>query len=167
MVDYIITNSKCPIIVDADGIGIIKENEKLLKRLEGRGVITPHPGEMANFLGMTIEEVEKDRISIAKKVAEKYKIVVLLKGYNTVISDGVSTYINTTGNSKMASGGMGDSLTGIINAFLSQTSKILESTLIGAYIHGYIGDELSESNYIVNARDIINNLPSYIDKLVK
>ena len=62
---------------------------------------------------------------------------------------------------------MGDSLTGIINAFLSQTSKILESTLIGAYIHGYIGDELSESNYIVNARDIINNLPSYIDKLVK
>lgn len=167
IVEYIITNSKCPIIVDADGIGIIKENEKLLKMLEGRGIITPHPGEMANFLETTIEEVEKNRISIAKKVAEKYKIVVLLKGYNTVISDGINTYINTTGNSKMASGGMGDSLTGIINAFLSQTSKILESTLIGAYIHGYIGDELSKSNYIVNARDIINNLSSYIDKLVK
>ena len=167
MMKYIITNSKCPIIVDADGIGIIKEDLEILKMLEGRGIITPHPGEMANFLGITIDDVEKNRIETAKKVANNYKMIVLLKGYNTVISDGINVYINTTGNSKMASGGMGDSLTGIINAFLCQTNNMLESVLIGAYIHGCIGDELSKDNYIVNARDIIKNLPNFIDKLMK
>lgn len=167
MVKYVINNSNCPVIVDADGIKIIKENPQLLKLLKGRAIITPHPGEMANFLGITIEEVEMNRINIAKEVAYKYNLVVLLKGYNTVISDGINTYINVTGNSKMASGGMGDSLTGIINGFLAQTSNILESTLIGTYIHGYIGDELSKNNYIVNARDIISSLPNYIDKFIK
>lgn len=162
----VVDNSICPIIVDADGITLLGKNKELLKNLKGRAIMTPHPGEMARFLGISIREVEEDRINITQKVAKEYGIVVLLKGYNTVISDGKNTYINPTGNSKMASGGMGDALTGIINAFLSQGSNCCEAAIIGAYIHGRIADILSEKFYIVNARDIIRELPKEINNII-
>lgn len=162
----IINNSKCPIVIDADGITLIGKDKTLLKRLKGRAIMTPHPGEMARFLEISIEEVEADRINITKNIAEKYGIIVLLKGYNTVISDGKNVYINPTGNSKMASGGMGDSLTGIINAFLSQGSGLMQATLLGAYVHGRIADNLGKEAYIINARDIINELPREINNII-
>lgn len=162
----VIDNSICPIVVDADGITLLGKNKELLKKLKGRAIITPHPGEMARFLGISVREVEDDRINITQMVAKKYQIVVLLKGYNTVISDGKNTYINPTGNSKMASGGMGDALTGIINAFLSQGSKCCEAAMLGAYVHGRIADVLSEKFYIVNARDIIRELPKEINNIL-
>lgn len=162
----VIENSNCPIVIDADGITLLGKNKDMLSKLEGRAIMTPHPGEMARFLGISVSEVEKDRISITKKVAKEYGIVVLLKGYNTVISDGKNTYINTTGNSKMASGGMGDALTGIINAFLSQGIKCCEAAMLGAYIHGRIADTLANEFYIVNARDIIRELPKEINNII-
>ena len=161
----IINNSKCPIIIDADGITILAKNKDILEKLRNRAIITPHPGEMANLLGVTISEVESDRIRIASEFSKKYGVVVLLKGYNTIITDGNSTYINPTGNSKMASGGMGDALTGIINAFIAQKVNILDAALIGAYIHGYIADKLSKQFYILNARDIINEMPRVINEI--
>ncbi|WP_160691599.1 NAD(P)H-hydrate dehydratase [Clostridium sp. C2-6-12] len=165
LLDKIINNSKCPIVIDADGITLLAQNKALLDNLRNRAIITPHPGEMARFLGITVEEVEVDRIRIAKEVASKYGIIVLLKGYNTVISNGKEVYINPTGNSKMASGGMGDALTGIINGFLSQGINIEQAALLGAYIHGGIGERLGENYYIVNARDIINELPKEINNI--
>lgn len=165
LLKYIIQNSICPIVIDADGITLLGKNKTLLNSLKGRAIITPHPGEMARFLGTTVEEVEADRIKIAKEVAGKYEIIVLLKGYSTVISDGKETYINPTGNSKMASGGMGDALTGIINGFLSQGINIKHSALLGAYVHGRIADRLGKNFYIINARDIINELPKEINTI--
>lgn len=161
----IINNSKCPMVIDADGITILAKNKNMLEKLRNRTIITPHPGEMANLLGLTISEVESDRVRIASEFSKKYGVVVLLKGYNTIITDGNSTYINPTGNSKMASGGMGDALTGIINAFLSQKVNILDAALIGAYIHGYTADKLSKEVYILNARDIINEMPRVINDI--
>lgn len=161
----IVNNSRCPMIIDADGITILAKNRDILEKLRNRAIITPHPGEMANLLGVTISEVESDRIRIASEFSKKYGVVVLLKGYNTIITDGNSTYINPTGNSKMASGGMGDALTGIINAFIAQKVNILEAALIGAYIHGYIADKLSKQFYILNARDIINEIPRVINEI--
>ncbi|RII36751.1 NAD(P)H-hydrate dehydratase [Clostridium chromiireducens] len=166
LLKQVINNSKCPIVIDADGITLIGNNKALLRNLRGRAVITPHPGEMARFLGKTIEEVESDRVNITKEVAEKYGIIVLLKGYNTVISNGRDTYINPTGNSKMASGGMGDALTGIINAFLSQGIDLEKATLFSAYVHGNIADKLGKEVYIVNARDIIKELPKEINSII-
>ena len=166
LLKQVIKNSKCPMVIDADGITLIGKNKSLLKHLKGRAIITPHPGEMAQFLGTTIEEVELDRINITKNVAKKYGIVVLLKGYNTVISNGEDTYINPTGNSKMASGGMGDALTGIINAFLSQGVDLEKAAILGAYVHGNIADRLGSQVYIVNARDIINELPKEINDII-
>lgn len=161
----VINNSSCPLIIDADGITILSKNIDMLEELRGRTIITPHPGEMARLLGVTVRDVESDRINIASQFAKKYGIIVLLKGYNTIISDGQNTYINPTGNSKMASGGMGDALTGIINAFVSQKVNILDAALIGAYIHGYIADKISSEVYILNARDIINEMPKIINDI--
>jgi hydroxyethylthiazole kinase-like uncharacterized protein yjeF len=166
LLEQVINNSKCPVVIDADGITLIGENKSLLDNLKGRAIITPHPGEMARFLGITVEEVESDRTNITIAVAKKYGIVVLLKGYNTVISNGKDTYINSTGNSKMASGGMGDALTGIINAFLSQGVDLEQAALLGAYVHGNIADRLGKQAYIVNARDIINELPKEINDII-
>ena len=162
----IISMSRCPIIIDADGINILADNKDLLSELKGRCIITPHPGEMARFINKKISDIEADRIAIAEKTAEEYGIIILLKGYNTIITDGKKTYINPTGNSKMASGGMGDALTGIINAFVSQGMNLMDSALISAYIHGKIADDLSSENYIINARDIIENLPKKINEIV-
>ena len=161
----IIEETNCNLVLDADALNIISENKDLISGLKGRTVITPHPGEMARLVGKSVAEVEEDRICIAKKFAKENDIIVLLKGYNTVITDGENVFINRTGNSKMASGGMGDCLTGIIASFIGQKNNIIEATLLGAYVHGYIGDELSKSNYIVNARDIIDYLPKTIEKL--
>jgi hydroxyethylthiazole kinase-like uncharacterized protein yjeF len=166
LLEEVINNSKCPVVIDADGITLIGKNKSLLYKLKGRAIITPHPGEMARFLGTTVEDVESNRTSVAKEVAKKYGIVVLLKGYNTVISNGKDVYINPTGNSKMASGGMGDALTGIINAFLSQGVELEQAALAGAYIHGKIADRLGTQVYIVNARDIINELPREINSII-
>jgi len=166
MLKKIIRMSTCPIIIDADGITILANNKDLLSGLKGRCIITPHLGEMARFVNKKISEVEYNRIKIAEKVANEYQIVVLLKGYNTIITDGKQTYVNSTGNSKMASGGMGDALTGIINAFVSQGVELIDSALISAYLHGKIADDLCEKNYIINARDIIRNLPEKINEIV-
>ena len=166
ILEQVINNSRCPVVIDADGINLIGKNKSLLGNLKGRAIITPHPGEMARFLGITVEDVECDRINITREVAKKYGIVVLLKGYNTVISNGIDTYINPTGNSKMASGGMGDALTGIINAFISQGIDLEKAALLGAYVHGKIADKLGKQAYIVNARDIINELPREINNII-
>jgi NAD(P)H-hydrate epimerase len=165
VLNQVISNSTCPIVIDADGITLLGKNRNIINNLRGRAIITPHPGEMARFLGITVEQVEADRIKTAKEVASKYGIIVLLKGYNTVISNGKDVYINPTGNSKMASGGMGDALTGIINGFLSQGINIEQAALLGAYVHGRIGDRLGNNSYIVNARDIINELPKEINNI--
>jgi ADP-dependent NAD(P)H-hydrate dehydratase / NAD(P)H-hydrate epimerase len=166
MLEKVINESKCSIVIDADGIVLLERNKSLLDKLRGRAIITPHPGEMARFLGVTIDEIESNRVKIAKEVAKQYGIVVLLKGYNTVISNGKDIYINPTGNSKMASGGMGDALTGIINAFLSQGINLEQAVLLGAYIHGNIADRLGKQVYIVNARDIIDELPKEINSIM-
>lgn len=166
MLESVINYSRCPIIIDADGITLLEKKKYLLDKLRDRAIITPHPGEMARFLGVTIDVVESNRVKVTKEVASKYGIVVLLKGYNTVISNGHDVYINQTGNSKMASGGMGDALTGIINAFLSQGINLEQAALLGAYVHGNIADKLGEKFYIVNARDIIEELPKEINSIM-
>lgn len=167
LMEQIITNTTCPIVFDADAITLLAKNKFLMKYLSGRLIMTPHSGELARFMDITISEIENNRIKIAKKLSKEYNSIILLKGYNTVISNGVNTYINPTGNSKMASGGMGDALTGIITALVSQGMQLDKASLLGAYIHGAIAEDLSKTSYIINARDIIENLPSKINSLIK
>jgi NAD(P)H-hydrate epimerase len=120
---------------------------------------------MSRITGMPIEKIEKNRIELAKLFAREYDVILLLKGYNTVITDGKTVVINTTGNSAMASGGMGDALTGIIASFIAQGFDPFKAAYIGAYVHGYCGDMLSKDRFCVNALSLIDKLPSGIKEL--
>ncbi|WMJ80497.1 NAD(P)H-hydrate dehydratase [Clostridium sp. MB40-C1] len=157
--------AECPLVIDADGINVLKGKLSLLKDRKGKVVLTPHLGEMSRLTGNSIEEIKKDRSGISKKFAKEYGIVLLLKGHNTIITDGESLLINPTGNSAMASGGMGDCLTGIIASLIGQGLEPFEATYVGAYIHGYCGDKLSEKMFCVNANHVLEKLPYYIKEI--
>jgi len=157
MLKLVCQSAKCPVVIDADGLNVLKDNMKLLK--SGEYVLTPHPKEMERLCGINIDEINKNRISLAENYAEENNVILLLKGYNTVITNGAETYINPTGSSAMASGGMGDALTGIISSFIAQGYKPFTAAVLGAYIHGYIGDKLSEKMFSVNASDLVNEIP--------
>ena len=164
--EKVIKSTKCPLVIDADGLNILSKNKEYFNDIKGRAVITPHLGEMSRLIGKTIEEIEMDKIEISKKFAKEKEVIVLLKGYNTIITDGEEVIINRTGNSKMASGGMGDCLTGIITSFIGQGLSIKDSSILSAYIHGHIGDCLGKKLNSVSARDIIDNLPKKIEELL-
>lgn len=166
-VKNILSKEGCPVVLDADALNVLKDNLELLKNSNRKIVITPHMGEMSRLTGIKIKKLVENRIDIAVKFAREYNVIVLLKGYNTIITDGSEVYINSTGNSKMASGGMGDTLTGIIASFIGQGYEVLKATILGAYIHGYCGDILSKDMFCVNASHIIEKLPYIIENLIK
>ena len=114
---------------------------------------------------MEIKEIESDRIEIAKEFAIEYGVIVILKGYNTIITNGEVSYINPTGNGAMANGGMGDCLTGIIASLCAQGYSPMDASCIGVYAHGECGDKVSEHKFVVTATDIIDNISETIKEL--
>lgn len=165
MLNKFIVNSKCPIVLDADALNIISKDKNLLSFIKGRAIVTPHPGEMARLLGKSVAYVEENRIDVCRNYSKENGLVTLLKGYNTLISNGQEVIINTTGSSKMASGGMGDCLTGIITSLIGQKLGIYEGAILGAYLHGFAGDRLGENRHSVNGRDVIEEIPKIINEI--
>ncbi len=138
--EYVLQNSKSPIILDADGINCIIESIDILKEVKAPVVLTPHPGEMSRLMSTTVAEVQQDRIGCAKKLADKYGVVVVLKGANTVITDGEDVFVNTTGNPGMAMGGTGDMLAGMIGGLVAQGVAPFDAAKYAVYLHGLCGD---------------------------
>ena len=158
------------VIIDADGLNLISENRELLEKIHNRAVLTPHIMEFSRLSGLSPNEIMEDRqedFTECKKFAEKTGTILLLKGKNTLITDGKRVYVNSTGNSYMANGGMGDCLTGIISSLSGQQYSLMNSAKIGAFLHGYIGDCLSEKQYIINATHIIEKIPEYMKEIFK
>jgi ADP-dependent NAD(P)H-hydrate dehydratase / NAD(P)H-hydrate epimerase len=158
-----------PMVVDADGINIIAEDPDILLKRQADIILTPHPGEMARLVKTTPSDVQSDRIGHARQFAEKYKVCIVLKGAHTVIAlpDG-HVYINSTGNSGMASAGMGDVLTGMIAGFMAQGYAPDEAARIGVYLHGDAADAVARENgpmgYI--AGDVMAALPAARGRLM-
>lgn len=169
LTEYIIKNAQCPIIIDADGINSIADNINVLKERTGdKGgwrdtIITPHPLEFSRISGLSVAEIQRDRIGAARKFAAEYGVTVLLKGAYTVISDsaGDEIRVNPTGSAALAKGGSGDVLTGIIAAMLAQGIPPYIAASSGAYCHGFAADLLCKTMHpaAVLASDIINILP--------
>jgi NAD(P)H-hydrate epimerase len=138
-----VAKTKLPIVIDADGLNAF--DASLAHLLDGSGrtmVLTPHPGEMARLLGMTVPEVEKDRIGLARKFAIEHQLTLVLKGWRTLVAhpDG-RIAVNTTGNPALAKGGSGDILTGIVAAMLAQfPDNVAEAVEAAVYVHGLAGD---------------------------
>lgn len=152
-------------VIDAGAFNLIKDNKEIMDGLKGRAIFTPHPGEMARLIDKSIDYVEDNRIDVASKFAKENEVIVLLKGYNTIITNGDDIYINRTGNSKMASGGMGDCLTGIISALLAQGHSLIDSSLLGAYIHGLAGELASADKYSTVASEVIENISKVMNNI--
>ncbi|MCK4261602.1 NAD(P)H-hydrate dehydratase [bacterium] len=168
LVRRLITKVEKPMVIDADGINAISGNISILKNAPGPRIITPHPGEMARLIGRSKEEVQNDRIGISQEVAEETAATVVLKGARTIISDSESNvYVNPTGNPGMASGGMGDVLTGMIASFLGQGLGEIESAQVGVYLHGLAADIAREKKgeLALIATDILDSLSEAIKQL--
>ena len=167
LLKFVIENTSSPIIIDAGGISLLAENPELLSKLKNRCIITPHLGEFSKISGLSVSEINSDRMNTARDFADKYSITVLLKGYNTIITNGCEIFVNSTGNSHMATGGMGDALTGLITSLVSQGYTLINAANIGAFFHGYIGDRLLKKQEIITAEDIILNIKKYSRKLFR
>lgn len=153
------------LVIDADGLNVLKNRLDILKPLCFKVILTPHPGEMERLTGKSKIEIEENRMEIAKDFAKEYGVILVLKGYHTVVTDGDRVYVNQTGSSAMAQGGMGDVLTGIIASLAGQGLPPLKAAVLGVYLHGGIGDELAKNQYSIKASEIIDNIPFFMKKL--
>jgi NAD(P)H-hydrate epimerase len=168
LVRRLIKTSPVPVIIDADGLNALAGNLAFLKNLKVPVVMTPHPGEMAGLVGKTPSQVQQDRIRQARSFAETHKVHLVLKGARTIVAHPDGTIlINPTGNPGMASGGMGDVLTGMISGLIVQGLSVNEAVSAGVYLHGCAADFLARSKGPVGylASDVIDVLPEQIKAL--
>ena len=136
VVRAVLEKAECPVVVDADGINVLRAHRDLLRGRKSPTILTPHDGEFARLGGI----IGEDRMAAAAALADDLGCVVLLKGHETCVTDGVDGYINPTGNSGMAVGGSGDVLAGVITALLGAGLPPLEAAACGAWLHGAAGD---------------------------
>jgi NAD(P)H-hydrate epimerase len=131
-----------PVVIDADGLNILAGSPQKMKNLPDL-VITPHSGEAARLLQCSIVDIEHDRYGAAIELANKYQACCILKGAGTIVSDGSQSFVCTDGNPGMASGGMGDVLTGIVAALLAQRMPALQAAVYGVCLHSAAADKLA------------------------
>jgi len=163
LVRKLILHVNKPMVIDADGLNALVGHLDILSSV----ILTPHPGEMARLLGITVKEVERDRKNIAKKFAIDYNVTLVLKGHNTIVADQQGNfYINKTGNPGMSTAGSGDVLAGIIAAFLGQGLDSFSASKYAVYLHGLAGDLAAKDKTQAGmiASDIIDNIPEAIKK---
>ncbi len=146
-----------PVILDADGINLLEPHKDILRGRTGPVILTPHMGEFSRLSG----PVKGCRVDAAVKLARELGVIVLLKGQETVITDGSTCYLNPTGNPGMAVGGSGDVLAGMITALLGQGLPPLEAAACGAWLHGAAGDICAEEigQYGMLPSDLLQVLP--------
>ena len=136
VVRAVLKNAVCPVVLDADGINLISAHKDILRERTCPTILTPHAGEFARLTG----RFPIDRVLAAETAARDLGCVMVLKGHESVITDGEHTYCNPTGNPGMAVGGSGDVLAGIIVSLLGQGLQPLEAAACGAWLHGAAGD---------------------------
>jgi NAD(P)H-hydrate epimerase len=157
---------KKPLVLDADGLNAFAKTGAQLAKHGGPLIITPHAGELARLLAKPVSWINAHREEAARTAAKRFKCVCLLKGAGTLVTNGTVMWENPTGNPGMASGGMGDVLTGIIAAFAARVPP-LQAACIGAYVHGLAGDmaakKISKAGYV--ASELAGLIPQALGKI--
>lgn len=160
----VLENASGDVLIDADGIYALKEYLPLLAKRKANTILTPHPGEMAHLVGMSISEVLSRPFSITREFAVTHEVFVVFKSAFTIISTpSGDQWVTDTGNPGLAKGGSGDVLSGILLAMLMQSQTVQEALCNGTWIHGYSADVLVEndhSTYDLVATDLLNGLSS-------
>lgn len=157
LVVWLLQNYSGPIVLDADGINVLRVHKDVLRGRNGTTILTPHEGEFARLGGL----IKNDRDKAASKLAQDLNSIVVLKGHRTVITDGGSGYINITGNPGMAVGGAGDILAGMITALIGQGIAPLQAAACAVWLHGTAGDICAQEigQYGMLPSDMLNVLP--------
>ncbi len=169
MVRGLVAQLDCPVLLDADGINAFAGHVDLLSGYSGQLVVTPHPGELSRLTGMSVGEIQADRVTAARGWAERLGAVMVLKGAGTVCAapEG-ETWINPTGNSGMASGGMGDILSGMIGALLAGGADSLPAAYAGVWMHGRAADiaaaGIGPRGYL--ATDLLQLIPAVYSEIL-
>ncbi len=157
-----------PMVVDADALTVLSLHRDILAHPGGSRILTPHPGEMARLTGMSVEEIQADRLQAASGLCQgcEQTIITVLKGAGTVIADNQNNWaINTSGNQGMATGGMGDVLAGLIGSLLAQGMGAWDAACAGVYLHGLAADLVANINeYGYTASEVAAELPAAIQK---
>lgn len=163
VVRRVFTETSCPLVLDADGLNALAASFRDGRWEAGEHaaprILTPHPGEFARLSGLPVSEIEEDRAGSAADFAKRNKVIVVLKGPGTVVTDGERILINPTGNSGMATGGSGDVLTGLTAALLAGGHDPFEATRLAVYLHGLAGDIAAQD--LSQPGMIASDLPRY------
>jgi NAD(P)H-hydrate epimerase len=161
-VQAIVERSGVPLVLDADGLNAFAGDPERLAGRDGVDVIiTPHPGEMARLLNVSIEQVQADRIAHAREFAASHRVHVVLKGHRTIVAGPEGrAFVNLTGNAGMATGGTGDLLTGMTAAWFAQLLDAEAACKLAVYLHGTAGDlaEADEGDLALLPTDIAAHL---------
>jgi ADP-dependent NAD(P)H-hydrate dehydratase / NAD(P)H-hydrate epimerase len=170
LVHSLVASLPGPLVLDADGLNAVAAAPQLLLQRRDRvTVLTPHPGEMARLVGCSVADVEAERVGIARDFATHYQVHLILKGARTVCAapDG-SVAINGSGNPGMASGGMGDVLTGVVASLIGQGYPPFEACQLGVFLHGHAADLLlaRKGTQGMSASDVQETLPEALKALL-
>ncbi|WP_320816005.1 NAD(P)H-hydrate dehydratase [Flavobacterium sp.] len=160
-----LSKTKYPIVIDADALNILSSNQDWLTLLPKDSILTPHPKEFDRLFGL--HNSKEDRIQTAIQKANEYNCIIVLKGHQSVITNGHRTFVNTSGNAGLAKGGSGDALTGIILAFLAQNYEPINAAKLAVFTHGLSADitlqTQSEESMLIT--DVIENLGKAFQKI--
>ena len=157
VVKAVLEQAKCPVVLDADGINVLREHKDILRGRANPTILTPHDGEFLRFGG----KLGEDRMASARQFSRDWNCILLLKGHRTCITDGRTAYLNLTGNPGMAVGGSGDVLADMIVSLLGQGLPPLEAAACGAWLHGAAGDLCAEEigQYGMLPTDMLTRIP--------
>ena len=156
-------------VIDADGLNALSQDRNIFSLLDRETVLTPHPGEMARLTGASVSTLEKDRIHTAQQFVSEHSLTLVFKGAPTVSADANGdAWINSTGNPGMATGGMGDVLTGVIAGLMAQGIASETAAALGVYLHGLAGDIAAEAlgRHGLIASDVLKAVPQAIASLI-
>jgi NAD(P)H-hydrate epimerase len=168
-VQGLVERAGVPLVLDADALNAFSgDPDRLIARDGVEMIITPHPGEMARLVNKTVEEVQRDRLDIARDFAATHRLHVVLKGHRTIVAGPENrAFINLTGNAGMATGGTGDVLTGMVAAWFAQLLDPEAACKIAVYLHGSAGDlaEGEEGEVSLIATDLVAHIGEAIIQL--
>ena len=161
---FLYLNVECPLVIDADGLNALAALPGGFPAPAERAprIITPHPGEFARLTHTDTKTIQNDRAALAAEFAGRFKVIVVLKGHGTIITDGRQTAVNTTGNAGMATGGTGDVLTGLVTALIAQGMPPFDACRLAAHLHCLAGDLAAEEHGQPGL--IASDLPRYLGR---
>ena len=166
---YTLSNISSPVVIDADGVNMLRDHKNLLENLKHPCVLTPHMKEMANLLDITVDELVEKPIKNLTEFVEKYPVTCVLKDARTFVNrKGSRIFINTSGNNAMAKAGSGDVLAGFVTGLAAGGLDVYESSCLGVYLHGLAGDAAKESlgSYSVLASDIVDGISKVLSGII-